>query len=158
MNNKYDTETTFAGLTKRDAEAYSDEHKRLEAIIQDSEKIWEDRTFQIAAGGLTLTFTVFSFLSTQGVEFDWQIIVIWIVYASCILSDYASHLFTINIARKMQSLLGDRVNFGKAYDYNELNEQYHNPDKRMRKFNMAVHVVLTCNVIYTLIYTSIHLI
>ena len=156
MNNPHDT--TFTKLTKEDAEAYADEHRRLESIIQDSEKIWEDRTFQIAAGGLTLTFTVFSFLSTQGVEFDWQIILIWIIYALCILANYASHLFAVSTARNMQSVLGDRINLGKAYDHNTLNEQYHTPDMRMCEFNMTVHIVLTCNVIYTLIYTSIHLI
>lgn len=158
MNNTPDTEITSSKLTKKDAEAYADEHRRLESIIQDSENIWEDRTFQIAAGGLTLTFTVFSFLSTQGVEFDWQIILIWIIYAVCILANYASHLFAVRMVRKMQSLLGERINLGKEYDHNELNEQYHTPDRRMREFNMAVHIVLTCNVIYTLIYTSIHLI
>lgn len=63
MNNTHDT--TCTELTKEDAEAYADEHRRLESIIQDSEKIWEDRTFQIAAGGLTLTFTVFSFLISK---------------------------------------------------------------------------------------------
>ena len=156
MNNPHDT--TFTELTKEDAEAYADEHRRLESIIQDSEIIWEDRTFQIAAGGLTLTFTVFSFLSTQGVEFDWQIILIWIIYGLCILANYASHLFAVGTARKMQDLLGDRINLGKAYDHNDLNELYHTPDRRMSKFNRTVHIVLTCNVIYTLIYTSIHLI
>lgn len=105
-----------------------------------------------------MTFTVFSFLSTQGVEFDWQIILIWIIYALCILANYASHLFAVGTARKMQYLLGDRINLGKAYDHNDLNELYHTPDRRMSKFNRTVHIVLTCNVIYTLIYTSIHLI
>lgn len=45
MNNTHDT--TCAELTKEDAEAYADEHRRLESIIQDSEKSGKTELFKL---------------------------------------------------------------------------------------------------------------
>lgn len=71
-------------------DAYKEEHARLEALRDEAENIWEDRTYQMSAGGLSLTFAVFSFLMSgyDGIDFQWPMAVVWGVYTICLLINY----------------------------------------------------------------------
>lgn len=91
---------------REDRQAHIDEHNRLEKIVTDSENLWEERTYQIAAGGLTLSFAVFSFLcGSGGVRFDCHMAAIWVVFAGCLIANYVSNHIAVKDARKMQDYL-----------------------------------------------------
>lgn len=141
-----------------DVESYREEHMRLEGIIGDSENTWEDRSFQIAAGGLTLTFTVFSFCSTQGVDFDWQIYLIWGLFAFCLLLNYTSHWYSIYANRQLQDDLAEMRKSKQPYSEEAIMKLYKTPTVVLNCMNRTVHILLVADVIYSVIYTCSHLI
>lgn len=140
-----------------DLEPYYKEHDRLEASISDSESIWEERTFQIAAGGLSLSFGAFSFLAGNGFCFDWKMALILGVYAFCIVLNYHSHRLSIKHARKMQGYLQERRENSLPYEEKKIGEKYQKQDKLMNSINLTAEIILTLNVAYTIVYFSIHL-
>lgn len=107
---------------ENDDDTYIKEHERLEAIVSDSEYIWEERTYQIAAGGLSITFTIFCYLASKNNPFDWQMILIWGLYATALLLNYVSHRISVCDARKMQAFLKQCREEGKPYNETALNE------------------------------------
>ena len=142
-----------------DFEAYKEEHERLEKRIERSEDIWEDRTFQIAAGGLTLTFAVFSYLNDkEGLDFDWQVGLIWGIFALCILLNYVSHRVAVHTLRDAQNYLFSRREENKPYQERALGERYAKQDRLMKWINGITLALLVGDVVYTLIYTCLKLI
>ena len=79
-------------LMSNSFDAYKEEYDRLEALRDETENIWEDRTYQMSVGGLSLTFAVFSYLMGEksGMDFQWPMAVIWGVYALCLIINYLS--------------------------------------------------------------------
>jgi len=140
-----------------DDDTYIKEHERLEAIVSDSEDIWEERTYQIAAGGLSITFTIFCYLASKNIPFDWQMILIWGLYAAALLLNYISHRVSVNDARKMQAFLKQCRESGEPYNETALNEKYKKQGRLLTVINWIVGLTLVGAVIYTIIYTCIHL-
>lgn len=136
---------------------YFKEHERLEAIISDSEDIWEERTYQIAAGGLSITFAVFTYLSGKGQELDWQMVLIWSLYAFALLLNYVSHRISIHDARKMQGFMKKRRDKGLSYNEDEMNKAYSKQGWLTTLINWVVGLSLAGAVIYTIVYTCIHI-
>ena len=136
---------------------YLKEHERLESIISDSENIWEERTYQIAAGGLSITFAIFTFLSDRGSELDWQMVLIWSLYSFSLLMNFVSHRISIYDARKMQRFMKDRRDRGLPYDEDVMNKVYSDQGWLTSLINWIVGLTLIGAVIYTIIYTCIHL-
>ena len=136
---------------------YLKEHERLEAIISDSEDIWEERTYQISAGGLSITFAIFSYLSSKGLKLDWQMVLIWSLYAFALLLNYVSHRISILDARKMQRLMKKRRDKGLPYNEDELNKAYSKQGWLTTLINWVVGLSLAGAVIYTIVYTCIHI-
>lgn len=139
-------------------DSYLKEHERLEAIISDSEDIWEERTYQIAAGGLSITFAIFTYLSGRGIKLDWQMVLIWSLYSFALLLNYASHRISIKDARKMQGLLKDRRDNGLPYDEDVMNNTYSTQGWMTTLINWIVGLSLAVAVIYTIVYTCIKLV
>ncbi len=140
-------------LQKNDDDTYIKEHERLEAIVSDSEDIWEERTYQIAAGGLSITFTIFCYLASKKVPFDWQIILIWGLYVAVLLLNYVSHRISICDARKMQAFLKRCREDGEPYNETAINEKYQKQGRLLTVLNWVVGVMLAGAVVYTIIYT-----
>lgn len=135
---------------------YKEEHERLEALRDETENIWEDRTYQMSAGGLSLTFAVFSFLMSgkDGMNFHWPMAVIWGVYAICLLTNYLSqHISKHNILKLQESLSDDREK-GLEYDEKRILERYKKTDK-VNVLNTITEVLLVLNIISTVVYTCI---
>lgn len=144
-------------LTSNSFDAYKEEHERLEALRDETENIWEERTYQMSAGGLSLTFAVFSFLMSgcDGIDFQWPMAVIWGVYALCLLINYLSqHISKRNFLKLQESLSDDREK-GMEYDENRLIERYEKTDKVLNFLNIITEVLLVLNIISTVVYTCI---
>ena len=138
-------------------DAYKEEYERLEALRDEAENIWEDRTYQMSAGGLSLTFAVFSFLMSgyDGMDFQWPMAVIWGVYAICLLINYLSqHISKYNFLKFQESLSDDREN-GLEYDENRLIERYEKTDKGLNVLNVITEVLLILNIVSTVVYTCL---
>ena len=136
--------------------SYTDEYRRLEQQRQDSESIWEERTYQLSAGGLSLTFAVFSFLINKdgfNKSFEWPMAVIWSIYTLCLVFNYISHRVSIsNFSKYIAMLEGDR-NGNKVYDERVLAERYNTGDKLINFLNSSTEISLITNIIFTVVYS-----
>ena len=136
---------------------YIDEHNRLGALKDESENIWEERTYQLSAGGLSLTFAVFSFLMSgdNGMPFHWQMAVIWGGYVFCLVANYISQRISIcNFKSLQEQLYLDRRN-GVAYDENNLANRNSKSDCLVNMLNRLTEIILVINIIFTIVYTCV---
>lgn len=135
--------------------SYNKEYDRLEKQREDSENIWEDRTYQLSAGGLSLTFAVFSFLMKQdnSIRFTWEMGVIWGGYTLCLILNYISHRMSISNFVDYIDMLEDDRNSGKKYDERVLAERYINGSSCLNKINHFTEYLLILNIVVTIIYT-----
>lgn len=136
---------------------YIEEHNRLGALKDDSEDLWEERTYQLSAGGLSLTFAVFSFLMSgdNGMPFHWQMAVIWGGYVFCLVANYISQRISIcNFKSLQEQLYLDRQN-GVAYDENNLANRNSKSDCLVNMLNRLTEIILVINIIFTIVYTCV---
>lgn len=141
----------------QDTEAFIEEHKRLESIISDSENIWEEHTYQIAAGGLSITFAIFTYLTSHGVKFNWQMVVIWSLFAVSLILNYISHRISIRVARNHQRMFTDWRKDNKPFDEDIINTIYRKEDRVTNILNFIVVLFLCSAIIYTIIFTCCQL-
>ena len=144
-------------LTSDSFNAYKEEHERLEALRDETENIWEERTYQMSVGGLSLTFAVFSFLMSgyDGIDFQWPMAVIWGVFAFCLVINYSSqHISKCTFLKLQKSLFDDREK-GLEYDENRLVERYEKTDIFLNFLNITTEFLLILNIIFTVVYTCI---
>lgn len=136
---------------------YIDEHNRLGALKDESENIWEERTYQLSAGGLSLTFAVFSFLMSgdNGMPFHWQMAVIWGGYVFCLVANYISQRISIcNFKSLQEQLYKDRQN-GVVYNENNLANRNSMSDCLVNILNTLTEIVLVIDIIFTIVYTCV---
>ena len=102
--------------------AYKEEIVRLGALKDATEDIWEDRTYQMSAGALSLTFAVFSFLmgKQNGILFSWPMVVIWGGFVFCLVINYLSHHIAKNNFINLQDELFDDRDKQLPYDEKRL--------------------------------------
>lgn len=160
----YRIDLSFNRVVERDKspecdsnDSYIDEHNRLGALKDDSEDLWEERTYQLSAGGLSLTFAVFSFLMSgdNGMPFHWQMAVIWGGYVFCLVANYISQRISIcNFKSLQEQLYLDRQN-GVAYDENNLANRNSKSDCLVNMLNRLTEIILVINIIFTIVYTCV---
>ena len=138
-------------------DAYKEEYDRLEALRDETENLWEERTYQMSVGGLSLTFAVFSFLMSgnNSIDFQWPMAVIWGVYTVCLLINYLSHHISKHNFLKLQESLSDDKDNGLEYDENRLIVRYKKTDKVLIILNTITEVLLILNIIFTVFYTCV---
>ena len=138
-------------------EPYIEEHNRLGALKDESENIWEERTYQLCTGGLSLTFAVFSFLMSMenGISFHWQMAAIWGGYVFCLVLNYLSHRVAICKFKNLQEQLDKDRLAGAEYDEEKLAKRNSKSDCLINFMNIITEVVLVVDIIFTIIYTSI---
>lgn len=136
---------------------YIEEHNRLGALRDDSENIWEERTYQLCAGALSLTFAVFSFLMSgdSGISFHWQMAVIWSGYVFCLILNYLSHRISICKFKNLQEKLDKDREDGIEYNEERLAKRNSDSDKSLNIINTITEVILVIDIIFTIVYTSI---
>ena len=134
---------------------YIDEHNRLGALKDDSEDLWEERTYQLSAGGLSLTFAVFSFLMSDdnGMPFHWQMAVIWGGYVFCLVANYLSQRISICNFKSLQKQLDQDRQKGVVYDENNLTKRNSRSDKLINILNTLTEIILVIDIIFTIVYT-----
>ena len=136
---------------------YIDEHNRLGALKDDSEDLWEERTYQLSAGGLSLTCAVFSFLMSDdnGMPFHWQMAVIWGGYVFCLMANYLSQRISICNFKSLQKQLDQDRQKGVVYDENNLTKRNSRSEKLINILNTLTEIVLVINIIFTIVYTCV---
>lgn len=143
--------------TDKSFEAYEKEHNRLGALKDDAENIWEERTYQIAAGGLSLTFAVFSFLMSRdnGITFSWQMLVIWAVFAACLVMNYLSQRVSVRHFEKLQKLLSEDREKNVPYDEKVMIERCQKSDGLINFMNFITELLLIADIVFTIVYICV---
>ena len=134
-------------------EASKEEHNRLGALKDESENIWEERTYQLSAGGLSITFAVFSFLMGRGIDFQWPMALIWGGYVFCLIVNYLSQRVSAKHFEKQQVLLYEDRWKNIPYSEEKQVERYKRFDNRMRFFNVLTEIVLVLDIVLTIVYS-----
>lgn len=136
---------------------YIEEHNRLGALKDDSEDLWEERTYQLSAGGLSLTFAVFSFLMSgdNGMPFHWQMAVIWGGYVFCLVANYISQRISICNFKSLQEQLDIDRQKGVVYDENNLANRNSKSDSLVNILNTLTEITLVIDIIFTIVYTCV---
>lgn len=142
---------------KKSFDSYMDEYQRLEKLREDSENIWEERTYQLSAGGLSLTFAVFSFLmrGNNDMKFQWPMVVILGSFVLCLVINYISQIIAAKHFETLQELLYNDRCKNIDYDENRLIERNKQYDFWMNVFNYFTMIVLVLNIIFTVVYICI---
>lgn len=138
-------------------DAYKEEHIRLGALKDASEDIWEDRTYQMSAGGLSLTFAVFSYLMGQenGVAFSWPMAAIWAGFVICLVVNYLSQRLSRHCFMKLQDALREDRENGLQYDEQRLIKRNKKYDRWTNILNIVTEVLLVTDIVATIVYTAI---
>lgn len=136
---------------------YVEEHNRLGTLKDDSEDLWEERTYQLSAGGLSLTFAVFSFLMSgdNGMPFHWEMAVIWGGYVFCLVANYISQRISICNFKSLQKQLDEDRQKGVAYDENILADRNLKSDWHINILNTLTEIILVIDIIFTIVYTCV---
>lgn len=136
-------------------DAYKEEHNRLESLRDESESLWEDRTYQLATGGLSLTFAVFSFLMSgeNAKSFEWPMAVIWSGFAFCLVVNYLSQRCAAKHFVKLQEELYNDRNKGLGFSEERQIKRDEKYDKSVNFFNVLTEIVLVLDIVITVIYT-----
>ena len=136
-------------------EASKEEHNRLGALKDESETIWEERTYQLSAGGLSITFAVFSFLMSRGIGFQWPMALIWGGFVFCLIVNYLSQRISTKHFEKQQVLLYEDRLKKIPYDEKKQIERYKRFDRCMVFCNVLTEIILVLDIVLTIVYACI---
>lgn len=133
-------------LSENDLNNYAQEYDRLEAIRSSSEDLREERTFDIASGGLVLSVGIFTYLTANGkvLPCKWMIIATMISFGMAIVLNYLSHYASVKMAEKCINTVNDNQDKDVPYNSKRLQARY-------SKYSLPVDImnciVLACTLL-----------
>ena len=110
--------------TNEDYEKFNEQLDRLDETIGASEDLIESRTFEIAAGGLTISLTILSLLrDTEYFPENGMILtcIIWGIFTLSILLHYFSQFAAKRSSEKVSAIIHKKIKNREKYDSDELN-------------------------------------
>ena len=145
--------------TKTDTEYYDKEFNRLESIRSASEDLKEERTFDIASGGLALSIGIFTYLSANGkpLPCKWMIILVMALFGVAIVVNYLSHHVSTRAMERNIELVNDRISNKIPYNHLELEEAYVRPNKKISIMNKIVFTLTFVGVVLVVVYGIIYI-
>ena len=145
--------------TKTDTEYYDKEFNRLESIRSASEDLKEERTFDIASGGLALSIGIFTYLSANGkpLPCKWMIILVMALFGVAIVVNYLSHHVSTRAMERNIELVNDRITKKIPYNHIELKEAYNRPNKRISIMNKFVFTFTLIGVVMVVLYGILYI-
>lgn len=130
-----------------------------EKAIGENGDLLSERTYSLSAGGLALSFTIFSFLVGENKSaLDWQAPVIWGMYLLCIILDTLSIITAKRKAEKLEKMFREKANQGEQMSEIEVNKVIDKENRLINRFNMIVFVLLLLTLIWTFVYSYLLLI
>ena len=112
---------------------YQRELDKLDEVFRSSEQRWEERVYQIAAGGLSLCFAAFSFLAgtVDGFTVNWVACTIMAVYALVILINFLSQRLSVHNAKELKEYINDLMKENEAYNAVNLKKTFDEKNRRV---------------------------
>jgi len=128
-----------------------DRDKIIEAI-NDSQDHFEKNLVYLSAGSLALSIGfVEKFAKQNPVNYNWLIIISWLLLAFTLLLNLASHLISVDNSSKA------REEIDKDIPYEDLYANITQRNNKMRKINWITFIFFALGVVTSVIYCSINL-
>lgn len=128
---------------------------RAQATLSDNERRILDGFFKLSAGGLALSFTIFSFLSDK-VSMNWIPVAINLsFYVIVILFELYSSYFAKKQAAYLKNFLLNRIISNEEMSGNSINELFDMANEKITSLNWITCILLISNILFTVIYVLI---
>ncbi len=141
-----------------DLKLLQEQFDSLQKTIDDGNTIIENRHFEISAGGLVLSLTILSLLSSLNKlpsNYEWVSILIWSFFTISILLHYFSQFISVCSARKLQNNVAEMIRKNQKYDDIELGLKYNEAQKGLRVVNVLTFVFMLLGILGLTVYTGV---
>lgn len=141
-------------MDEKDIEYYEKEYDRLESIRSASEDLREERTFDIASGGLALSIGIFVYLSANGKELPckWIIVAVMACFGLAIMINYISHYKSVRVMEKNAVVIDQMKRDGREYEADAIGVFYKKNSKSLDVMNCVVFALTLIGVCLVVIY------
>lgn len=141
---------------KQDNKMFNEHLDRMDATINDSEKLIESRTYEIGAGALVASLTILSLLRDTEHFPEWGMIptaIIWCLFTLCIILHYWSQFISKHSAEKMSEIIHLKIRQNEKYDDIELNTIQKKIFKKVSILNKIIPRMLILGIIALIAFT-----
>lgn len=135
-----------------------DEFNSKQDTVDESSTMIENRTFEIASGGLVLSLTVLSFLDTHNrlpEGWRWMSVAIWTAFTLCILFHFWSHYVARHSAERTRDQIGEMMRKGEKYDAQRIDDIANKESRLLRFINFLTPLCLMLGIIGLVAFTSV---
>ncbi len=131
---------------------YNQEFDRIGKLRDESETLREQRTFDIASGGLTVSIGIFTYLAThlEKVPSVWMIIAIMACFGLALLLNYFSHMLSVKCMEEIQKWIN--AHDKKKYDAAEIQ----NKEDEICKYGPILNWIVTALIIVGIVLIVIY--
>ena len=140
----------------QDYKMFNEHLDRMDATINDSEKLIESRTYEIGAGSLVVSLTVLSLLRDTEHFPAWGMIptaIIWCLFTLCIILHYWSQFISKHSAEKMSEIIHQKIRQNEKYDDEKLNTIQKRIFKTVSIINKIIPRMLIFGIIVLMAFT-----
>lgn len=141
-------------MDNKDFDYYDKEYDRLESIRSASEDLREERTFDIASGGLALSIGIFAYLSANEKELpcEWIIVAVMVCFGLAIVINYISHYKSVRVMEKNVEVINTMKRDNQKYDADAIDATYRKNSKLLKVMNCLVFALTLTGVCLVVIY------
>ena len=140
----------------QDYNMFNEHLDRIDATINDSEKLIESRTYERGAGALVVSLTILSLLRDTEHFPEWGMIptaIIWCLFTLCIILHYWSQFISKHSAEKMSEIIHLKIRQNEKYDDMELNTIQKKIFKKVSILNKIIPRILILGIIALMAFT-----
>ena len=140
-------------MDNKDFDYYDKEYDRLENIRSASEDLREERTFDIASGGLALSIGIFVYLTAneKPLQCKWIIILVMICFGLAIVLNYISHYESVRVMERNIGTV-DKWKGKREYDAKKLQKRYDKRSCFLSLLNWVVFALTIIGVCFIVVY------
>jgi len=137
-----------------DKQQYDAEFDRIDAIRSASEDLREQRTFDIAVGGLTVSIGIFTYLVTHAEKIPsrWMIIAIMACFGLAVVLNYYSHILSTRCMEKILKRINEHKKERDTFNAAKLQEEEAEICKFGTALNWVVSALILAGVVLIVIY------
>lgn len=122
--------------------------------VKGNEDRFAKRIYNLSAGGLAITFTVFSFMATSGMTINWKVAsLILAFYVIIIIADTITIIKARNKAKDVFIYLRKRVRSRDEIGERAVNDLFDSPNNSIFISGLLIFILLLINIVATLIYS-----
>ena len=139
---------------KENQDKFNEEFDRIDAIRSASEDLREQRTFDIAVGGLTVSIGIFTYLVTHSEKIPsrWMIIAIMACFGLAVVLNYYSHILSTRSMEKILKRINEHRKKGDTFNAAKLQEEETDICKFGTVLNWVVSTLILAGVVMIVIY------